>query len=172
MGWTSQKKKKKSPTTYKSKRQNQKSMIEQWDLCKWWWIPWQWHQTVSKWRWQGTKDLTEELASKDEEEAGTQNSETETPTGVAPCCQQDSKRRGSIVGIRLDFASQSLGYTGGKEQNMEAGTKGEGGSTNLHKIVTLLKPGRSKPWRLLGKWKVSSSLFYCGAESPWPRQLL
>lgn len=49
------------------------------------------------------------------------------------------------MGIRLDFASQSLGYTGGKEQSLEDGTKGGGGSTNLHKIVTLLKPGRSKP---------------------------
>lgn len=59
-----------------------------------------------------TKGLTEELTSKDEEEASTQNSETETPTGVAPCCQQDGKCRGSIVEIRLYFASQSLGYTG------------------------------------------------------------
>lgn len=59
-----------------------------------------------------TKGLTEELTSKDEEEAGAQNSETETPTGVTPCCQQDGKRRGSIVEIRLGFASQSLGYPG------------------------------------------------------------
>lgn len=74
-----------------------------------------------------TKGLTEELTSKDEEEeAGTQNSETETPTGVAPCCQQNVKCRVSIVGIRLDFASQSLGYSGGKEQSLEAGPKGKG----------------------------------------------
>lgn len=121
---------------------------------------------MSNWRWQGTKGLTEELTSKDEEERGTQISGTETSTGVAPCGQQDGKHRGSIVEIRLDFASQSLGYTGGKEQSLEDGTKRVGGSTNLHKIVTLLKPGRIKPWRLLDRRKVSSSLFCCCAETP------
>lgn len=67
---------------------------------------------MSRWWRQVTKGLTGDLTSEDEEEARALNSEAETPNWSGPCCQQDGKCRGSVVGMRLDFAPQSLGYTG------------------------------------------------------------
>lgn len=68
---------------------------------------------ISEWaagggRW--LKGLTGELTSEGEEDTGAQNSEAETPTERAPCCQRNSKCRGCGGGDEIRLCMPKFGW--------------------------------------------------------------